>query len=44
MKQITEKRLYVGIGVHKRQWSVSIFTSLIQHKTFIQAPEAPKLQ
>ncbi len=33
MEQITEKCLYVGIDVHKRQWSVSIFTSVIHHKT-----------
>lgn len=33
-----EKRLYVGIDVHKRQWSVSIFTSSIHHKTFSQSP------
>ena len=36
-KQIS-KRLYVGIDVHKRQWSVSIYASSIHHKTFSQPP------
>lgn len=39
MEHQTSKKLYVGIDVHKRQWSVSIFTSAIHHKTFSQAPE-----
>ena len=33
-----ESKLFVGIDVHKRQWSVSIFTSTIHHKTFSQSP------
>lgn len=32
------QRLYVGIDVHKRQWSVSIFSSELHHKTFSQPP------
>lgn len=31
--------LYVGIDIHKRQWSVSIFTASIHHRTFSQPPE-----
>ena len=42
MQQITKKSLYIGIDVHKRQWSVSIFTSVIHHKTFSQ-PAQPFL-
>ena len=43
MEQITEKSLYVGIDVHKRQWSVSIFTAVLHHKTFSQPPEPSSL-
>jgi len=32
------QHLYVGIDVHKKQWSVSIFSPEIHHKTFSQAP------
>jgi transposase len=31
--------LYVGIDVHKKSWSVSIFTDSIHHKTFSQPPD-----
>lgn len=37
-------RLYVGIDVHKKQWSVSIYTGQIHHRTFSQAPEPDVLQ
>ena len=30
--------LYVGIDVHKRQWSVSIFVDRVHHRTFSQLP------
>ncbi len=36
--------LYVGIDVHKKQWSVSIFTGQIHHRTFSQAPFPDVLQ
>ncbi len=36
--------LYVGIDVHKKQWSVSIFTGQIHHRTFSQAPFPEVLQ
>jgi transposase len=32
------QHLYVGIDVHKKQWSVSIFSSELHHKTFSQPP------
>jgi transposase len=37
-------QLYVGIDVHKKQWSVSIFTDAAHHRTFTQpaSPEALK--
>ena len=34
----TKTKLYVGIDVHKKQWSVSIYTSQIHHRTFSQLP------
>lgn len=30
--------LFIGIDVHKRQWSVSIYTGQIHHRTFSQLP------
>ena len=36
---LKSKGLYIGIDVHKRQWSVSIFTEIIHHKTFSQGPQ-----
>jgi len=44
MEKTRKKHLYVGIDVHKRQWSVSIFTSVIHHKTFSQAPRPEVLK
>jgi len=32
------QRLYVGIDVHKKQWSVSIYTLSAHHVTFCQPP------
>lgn len=39
MEKLAIPKLYIGIDVHKRQWSVSIFTGNIHHKTFSQAPD-----
>lgn len=36
--------LYVGIDVHKKQWSVSIFTDRIHHRTFSQLPDPNALK
>lgn len=33
-----QDKLFIGIDVHKRQWSVSIFTEHLHHKTFSQQP------
>lgn len=38
-----DKQLYVGIDVHKKQWSVSIFSD-IHHKTFSQPPNPESLK
>ena len=38
METAAKGKLYIGIDVHKRQWSVSIFTANMHHKTFSQAP------
>jgi transposase len=35
--------VYIGIDVHKKQWTVSIMTSLKDHKTFVQPPQPEKL-
>jgi len=44
MKAIPEPlknlELYVGIDVHKKQWSVSIFTQEAHHRTFSQPPSS----
>jgi transposase len=37
-------KLFIGIDVHKRQWSISIFTSHCHHKTFSQAPDPKALK
>jgi hypothetical protein len=37
-------RLYVGIDVHKKQWSVSIFTDAAHHRTFSQPASAEALK
>ncbi len=36
--------LFVGIDVHKKQWSVSIFTQELHHKTFSQPPSPGALK
>lgn len=37
-------QLYVGIDVHKKQWSVSIFTDAAHHRTFCQPPSPKALK
>lgn len=36
--------LYVGIDIHKKQWSVSIFSGQIHHRTFSQPPNPAALK
>jgi transposase len=36
--------LYVGIDVHKQQWSVSIYSTELHHKTFSQPPNPHALK
>ena len=36
--------LFVGIDVHKKQWSVSIYTGQIHHRTFSQPPSPEALR
>ena len=48
MKQINKldfsgQSIYVGLDVHKKSWSVSIFSEQCEHKKFTQPPEADKL-
>jgi len=43
MEDLTKHNLYVGIDVHKLQWSVSIFTDQIHHRTFSQPPHPEAL-
>ena len=40
----SETELYVGIDVHKKQWSVSIYTDQIHHRTFSQLPSSEVLR
>lgn len=35
--------IYVGLDVHKKSWTVSIFSEQCEHKTFTQPPQADKL-
>ncbi len=44
MKELVTHKLYIGIDVHKRQWSVSIFTAHLHHKTFSQSPHPAVLK
>lgn len=41
---ITLQRLYTGIDLHKKQWTVSIFTEKLHHKTFSQPPTCEALK
>jgi len=38
------RKLYIGIDIHKRQRSISIFTSAIHHGTFSQLVELQALK
>jgi len=35
--------IYVGLDVHKKSWTVSIFSEQCEHKTFTQPPKTDKL-
>jgi transposase len=39
----TGQSIYVGLDVHKKSWSVSIFSEQCEHKKFTQDPETDKL-
>jgi transposase len=41
---VNDLKLYVGIDVHKKQWSVSIFTQAAHHRTFCQPPSPDALK
>ncbi len=48
MKQVNKldfsgQSIYVGLDVHKKSWSVSIFSEQCEHKKFTQPPETDKL-
>ena len=40
----SETNVYVGIDVHKKQWSVSVYTGQVHHRTFSQLPSPEVLQ
>jgi len=44
MEKTVKTKLFIGIDVHKRQWSVSIFAENMHHKTFSQAPRSEVLK
>jgi len=39
----TGQQVYVGMDVHKKSWSISIYTDQFEHKTFSQPPEVEVL-
>ena len=39
----TGQRIYIGMDIHKKGWSVSIFTEQFEHKTFTQPPKVEVL-
>jgi transposase len=39
----TGQPIYIGLDVHKKSWSVSIFSKYGEYKTFSQPPEVDKL-
>ncbi|HWR72850.1 MAG TPA: IS110 family transposase, partial [Nitrospirota bacterium] len=48
MKQATKldftgQQIYVGMDVHKKSWSISIYTDQFEHKTFSQPPKTEML-
>lgn len=42
-QSVSEPRLYIGIDVHKRSWSVSMRTDVAEHKTISFVPSSEKL-
>jgi transposase len=42
--QFDDLQLYIGIDVHKKQWSVSVFTDAAHHRTFSQPPSPSALK
>lgn len=41
---LSNVQLYIGIDVHKKQWSVSVLTKDIHHRTFSQPPRPEALK
>jgi len=39
----TGQTIYIGMDVHRKSWTVSIFMELIEHKTFTQPPDVEVL-
>jgi transposase len=39
----TGQQIYVGMDVHKKSWSISIYTDQFEHKTFSQPPKTEML-
>ena len=39
----TGQPIYIGLDVHKKSWSVSIYSEQCEHKTFTQPPETDTL-
>jgi len=39
----TGQQIYVGMDVHKKSWSISIYTDQFEHKTFSQPPKVEVL-
>lgn len=35
----TDQDIYIGLDIHKKNWTVSIFTEEFEHKTFSQIPD-----
>jgi len=44
MEDLSTYNLFIGLDVHKRSWSVSIFAGNIHHRTFTQPPEPHALK
>ena len=38
-----QPQLFIGIDVHKKNWSVSMRTDIAEHKTYTTVPGADKL-
>lgn len=43
-KSFTGENIYIGIDVHKNNWSITILSEQLEHKTFNQAPETIRLK